>query len=151
MTKGLTIDCAVLHRAKNRRSNVVVASISSVCLSHCDCESECCAIATPCELLLLVRCALPMLFLWHTLSRRDIVLILFGASAMHIFNALFAPFDRPLVANSQAPQHAHQDTIIHHSDGPPTHPPKLPVPQEIPVELALDLPQTTIVSHAPGW
>ncbi|KAJ7761546.1 hypothetical protein DFH07DRAFT_421165 [Mycena maculata] len=101
----------------------------------------------------------------HALTRRDAVLLLLGASIMHLV-AVFFPYET-----------APQEILIEAARDPPGFPADVPPPQvhirtttvfEIatttvaaqpssgptllsPVDLALELPETSIVHHAPGW
>ncbi|KAF7314414.1 hypothetical protein MKEN_00914200 [Mycena kentingensis (nom. inval.)] len=105
----------------------------------------------------------------HGITRRDAILILVGASCMHIFSLLFAN-------ETPAQQVVLADPVIHDN-----FPPDLPPPEKVihytktttliqpttttvistqptegpsrdsPVDFAAELPPTTLVSHAPGW
>ncbi|KAJ6568481.1 hypothetical protein B0H19DRAFT_1133372 [Mycena capillaripes] len=104
------------------------------------------------------------------LSRRDAILILLGASIMHIFTVFF-PHDSP-------PPEILIDTVReHYPPDPPPPPPEVTryytktttlvqattstttviakpsagPAASTPLELALELPATTFVEHAPGW
>ena len=103
----------------------------------------------------------------HSLTRRDAVLVIIGATLMHLFSTAFSPFathtsstvintyidhDNPADTHPLPPPpdthlgHAHHnhpqvDALLKHgADDAPV----LPM-------YAKSLPETTIVEHAPGW
>ncbi|KAJ6559117.1 hypothetical protein DFH09DRAFT_1161962 [Mycena vulgaris] len=102
----------------------------------------------------------------HTLTRRDAVLLLLGASFMHLFTVFF-PQD-------SAPTEIHIDTVREPfpPDPPPPEAPRYHTKTTTlfeattttvvaqpsagpasfsPIDLALELPATSIIAHAPGW
>src|SRR5262249_5041448 len=112
--------------------------------------------------------------LLRTLSRRDTLLILLGALSMPIFSSLFnSPLDRSIVINTHLGRY-HQNLPNFEPLPPPPEPPvtthvdphptttvaastsEISVPKihtetQVPVDQARTLPETTILSHAPGW
>ncbi|KAJ7288264.1 hypothetical protein C8J57DRAFT_1279634 [Mycena rebaudengoi] len=104
----------------------------------------------------------------QTLTRRDAILILLGAALMHLFSLAFPHTSPPPEILIQAPETAFPP------DPPPPEIPRfrtktttivevstttvtagaLPTAgpaEKAPIDLALELPATSIVSHAPGW
>lgn len=99
--------------------------------------------------------------LFRQLSRRDAVLVMLGAACMHLFSTAF----------SFSVSDASSIVINTHYSSPdlePLPPPPEPEPikrtpnvnqaitantepDPVPIELAASLPETTILSHAPGW
>jgi len=100
------------------------------------------------------------------LSRRDTVLILLGALCMHVFSSIFnPPFESSpsIVINTQLdqfhetpnfeplPPPPEPPVTTPTQDSHPTDPPDILLPEPVPIDQASTLPETTIVSHAPGW
>jgi hypothetical protein len=93
------------------------------------------------------------------LSARDAILILLGAASMQVYSSFSPPvhessiiFDAHL--SSQDTLHVPQPVpVVSDSWRPPAPPkpaPATPSPSPIP-DLEHELPQTELVSHAPGW
>jgi len=110
------------------------------------------------------------MFFRHGLSRKDAILILLGASSMHLYTLLFAspvPAERPIVIRNQMPHAVDRiatftkelvltrevTKTVHHLDPnvvTSTVPSKpTPIIQSIPPSDAL--PQTNLLAHSPGW
>ena len=100
--------------------------------------------------------------LLRSLSRRDTTLILLGALCMHLFSTVFGSSfqlsNSSIVINTHLDQY-HDRPNLEPLPPPPEPPvttpviddPTPPTPEPVPVDLASTLPETTIVSHAPGW
>lgn len=92
------------------------------------------------------------------MSRRDAVLILLGAISMQLFMSII-PFERTSItinSNHQFSSASNPKDALPHEQGPsddvPTSPAALPPPPPpTPIEFMPNLPETSIVSHAPGW
>jgi hypothetical protein len=99
------------------------------------------------------------------MTRRDAILILLGAISMQIFTSLI-PFDRPSInisthstfGSTPAPvDKIPPNPLLGLEREPPTttaHPiDEIPLakPAPTPIGSAIRLPETSIVSHAPGW
>jgi hypothetical protein len=101
--------------------------------------------------------------IFRTLSRRDTILIFLGALCMHAFSTVFNfESSSSIVINTHLGQYESKPDL--EPLPPPPEPPvttrvevdlvepSIPPPQvSVPIELATTLPETTIVSHAPGW
>lgn len=95
------------------------------------------------------------------MSRRDAILILVGALSMQLFMQ-FVPLDgTSITINQQHPtdsnnlDYAHDhNPLLKEEDGkskPSTLLIDPPPPPPPPIEFSSKLPETTIISHAPGW
>ena len=98
----------------------------------------------------------------HSFSRRDVVLVLVGASFMHVFTTLFAyPGSSSIVINTHIPswkdsptstttvtstQTTTTTTIPHVNE-----PSRITTPINLDLGLTHDLPETSVIAHAPGW
>ncbi|CAK5284098.1 unnamed protein product [Mycena citricolor] len=112
-----------------------------------------------------------MMIVRHSLTRRDAVLVLLGASCMHIFTFLFRSQLAPpeiLIDTGVVRDHlldvppvgvhvthirtktiVHATTVIATAHSQPTA--DTHVAEAEVVDVARDIPETTIVAHAPGW
>lgn len=91
------------------------------------------------------------------LSLRDAILVLVGATCMHIASSMlgiFQPdmFSGDIIVNTQV---HHQEAVVvpPASEAPIVSevPKTLPPPPPPTLDLSYDFPETTIDSHAPGW
>jgi hypothetical protein len=92
----------------------------------------------------------------RAISRRDALLVFLGAASIHILYSLLPP-----VHESSAiifDTHISHDSLSNitppvrdtwHAEAPPS-PPSSPRPSSI-ADLDYEIPQTELVSHAPGW
>ena len=101
----------------------------------------------------------------RSLSPRDAVLVLIGATVMHIFSLTFTPFsDSSIVfnthftthgaSNAPAPVAALDVSVLRNplvTDDPRPRPDSPQPDAVISVDLDYDIPETVLVNHAPGW
>ncbi|KAJ6531795.1 hypothetical protein B0H19DRAFT_966371 [Mycena capillaripes] len=90
---------------------------------------------------------------FKNVSRRDAVLILFGASCFYIFSA-FAPVSQnpSIVINTQSDYANTGQTVTETVVTTTTARPPAPT-KAVPLDLGLaqNFPETSVVAHAPGW
>jgi len=100
---------------------------------------------------------------FRVITRRDAILILLGAASMHMYSSFSAPppESHSIIFNTHmtSPDHMnHVHEPSHHdpmqnswNHGPPRDP--LPPPPSSPstADISHEIPQTELVSHAPGW
>ncbi|KAJ7475854.1 hypothetical protein FB451DRAFT_1132510 [Mycena latifolia] len=93
-------------------------------------------------------------------SRRDAILVLFGASCFYLFSALVSdPRNHSIIINTQPqyPNHLNAEQIATEtvllSPTATEHASPAPTQATAPLDLGLvqNLPETAIVAHAPGW
>ena len=93
---------------------------------------------------------------FRSFSPRDAILILLGAASMHLYSS-FIPHAQESSAIDFKPFHnlpRPATTAVdswhppkqHHPPSPPSPPPQSPIPN-----IGHEIPQTELVSHAPGW
>lgn len=115
------------------------------------------------------------------LSPRDAILVLLGAACMHIASTIFAPFSEPssIVVNTHVTSHTGNSDdfqngiyeVVHPAplehpdvnaaaeypppgfplDSNPSDSLRTPTQLELHVDIEAEIPETTLVSHAPGW
>lgn len=97
---------------------------------------------------------------FRNISPRDAILILLGAASMHLYTSFLPHVHEPSSINFNA--HLLPQEPFHNVPRPaPTaldswHPPQQRMPPSSPPQspipnLGLEIPQTELVSHAPGW
>lgn len=101
---------------------------------------------------------------FRVISRRDAILILLGAASMHMYSSFSAPPPEAhsIIFNTHMTTRDH----THHVHEPVQHdpgldsawnhaPPRDPLPPPpilpSPPDISYEIPQTELVSHAPGW
>lgn len=89
-------------------------------------------------------------------SMRDAVLVLFGALSMHIATSFLGAlhpnvFSGDIIVNTQVEQQRIADPYLVEDSRANVPLPKLPQSDAAKVALENEIPETTMVSHAPGW
>ncbi|THH20808.1 hypothetical protein EW146_g634 [Bondarzewia mesenterica] len=104
----------------------------------------------------------------RSISPRDALLVLLGAACMHIFSLFFSSFSSSsnIIFNTQLSSPVHDNpfyNIIHDPPIPPSEktadsaaavvpaPPSAPFQLTTKIDIDNAIPETIMVSHAPGW
>lgn len=92
----------------------------------------------------------------RNVSRRDAVLVLVGASCFYIFSAFVSASSQnaSIIINTRCPSAGHTvtQTVLSTTTATEYVSPPQPTPA-VPLDLGLvqNLPETSVVAHAPGW